>query len=48
MKGGKVALQLPIAGRLPIDVRVAAAEFLRGKVNNFSSVVADAFGKERQ
>ena len=47
-KKGKVDIGLCISGRLPVDLRVSCNEFLHSKVNDFSSIVKECFGEDRQ
>ena len=37
-----------LSGRLPVDLRISASEFLRSKTNDFSSIVQQELKKDRQ
>jgi DNA polymerase elongation subunit (family B) len=45
---GKPNVLLAMCGRLPADLRVACSEFVRSKANDFSSIVLERLGVERQ
>ena len=44
----KAKLAVVIGGRLPVDTRVMCSEFWRSKANDFSSIVKEIFGADRQ
>lgn len=47
-KKGKFDISVALAGRIPVDVRVSCIEFLKLKVNDFSTIVKDKFNVNRQ